>query len=207
MSSPVFSRGPGAENSATATITATAAQARGLPSLVARYQHASDRAAPDSLHAVAYTTLTPARADQQLTDPGAPQLAHVLAQAAEQGANPARVLRAAVDHDEHVNVRSAALVLAARIRDYPTFFSIPREEPTGRPLPWLCGPRVRHPEWDRYLRHRAPAHRRPCKRARRPHRGLSRAVPTYPPTSRQPRRHPRRRHAATRCLPRCTTCG
>ncbi len=145
----------GAEDSATHALRATDREARELPSLVARYQHAWNHAALDTLRAAAHTALTPQQTVRLLADPGAPRLAEALADAATRGAPPAQVLRAAVDYDELTGVRSPALVLASRIQDYPTTLGIPSSEPTRRPLPWLPAPDIGHPTWTDYLQHRA----------------------------------------------------
>jgi hypothetical protein len=144
----------GVEDSATSTVRDTDREARELPTLVARYQHAWNHAALDTLR-TADTILSPQQAARLLADPGAPRLAQALADAATRGAPPAQVLRAAVDYDQLTGLRSPALVLATRISDYPTTLGIPRREPDDKPLPWLPAPDIGHPAWTDYLQHRA----------------------------------------------------
>jgi hypothetical protein len=90
-----------------------------LPTLVTRYQHAWNHAALDALRTTAGATLTSDQASRLLADPGAGQLARVLADAASRGANPGQVLTAAIDYDTLTGARSTALVLAAASRTTP----------------------------------------------------------------------------------------
>jgi AAA domain len=145
----------GSEDSATATIDNTLREATSLPTLVACYQNAWQQAAREALRAAAEALLRAPAAAQLIADPGAGKLAAALATAAGRGADPAQVLRAAVELDELANVRSAALVLAGRIEDYPTTVGIPRQPSDGRPLPWLEAPDVGHPGWADYLNNRS----------------------------------------------------
>jgi hypothetical protein len=126
-----------------------------LPTLVTRYQHAWNHAALDALRTTAGATLTSDQASRLLADPGAGQLARVLADAASRGANPGQVLTAAIDYDTLTGARSTALVLAARIQDSPTTLGVPSGEATDRPLPWLPAPNAGHPDWHDYLTRRA----------------------------------------------------
>jgi conjugative relaxase-like TrwC/TraI family protein len=155
----------GAEDSATATIRDTLAQAGSLPSLVARYSHARTVAMGDALRE-AVTVLPEVERARVLADPAAPRLARTLADAAGGGADPKRVLRAAWDFDDNDNLRSPATVLATRVEDHPRTFGIvdrrsPRldDGPPGTqaeaPLPWLPAPDVGHPGWLPYLTERA----------------------------------------------------
>lgn len=144
----------GAELSATTTIRDTQREATRLPVLVSRYHHAWDLAARAALSNVAPIALPRDLARRVLDDPASTHLARVLADTAARGADPSAVLRAAASYDDLNNVRSPALVIASRIEDFPTHLGIPRSEADG-PLPWLCAPRVGHPDWDSYLAGRA----------------------------------------------------
>jgi hypothetical protein len=151
-----------AELSATQTIRTTNEDATRLATLVARYEHARDRAALDALrHAVTELPGLPETEEARiLDDKAAPHLARVLADAVARGAHGPEVLQRAVDWDSsgHIDGRSPALVLATRITDHPRTLGIP-DEPVGsavtRPLPWLPAPSVGHPGWDPYLQSRA----------------------------------------------------
>ena len=177
----------GGEDSATGTIRTTRQEALSLPTLVARYQHAWNHAALDALRTTADTALTPDQASRLLTDPGAGHLARVLADATSRGANPTQVLTNAIDYDTLTGVRSTALILASRIQDYPTTLGIPRTEPADRPLPWLPAPNTGHPAWNDYLRQRAQLITDRANQLGPLSRGLPRAVPAHPPTTRRPR--------------------
>jgi hypothetical protein len=109
----------GGEDSATGTIRTTREEAIALPTLVARYQHAWTHAAMDALRATADAAFTPDQASRLLTDPGAGQLARVLADATSRGANPTQVLTAALDYDTLTGVRSTALISPAGSRTTP----------------------------------------------------------------------------------------
>jgi conjugative relaxase-like TrwC/TraI family protein len=145
----------GAEDSAAGTIRTTLDEAQSLPVLVARYEHARDLAAREALHDTARAVLPHTLARQIMDDRSTRHLARVLADSAARGANPAQVLKNAVDFDDLPNARSPAAVLATRIEDYRTALGVPRTEPAGRPLPWLDPPEVGHPGWSSYLKRRA----------------------------------------------------
>jgi len=144
----------GSEDSATGTIRTTLEEATSLPVLVSRYQHARREAALAAL-ALAADALPPAECRRILADNAAPHLALVLADAAGRGANPASVLRRAVELDDLSNVGSPALILASRIQDQPRTLGIPPKHTEDKPLPWLPSSVVGHPGWEPYLHERA----------------------------------------------------
>lgn len=144
----------GAEPSATQTIRASYAEAGRLSTLVPRYEHSWAVAARASLDAAAGSVLPGPAAAALLADPAANRLAGALARAAGRGADPARVLAAAMELEPLVGASSVAAVLASRIEDYPTTLGVPRGTPTA-PLPWLQAPQVGHPQWSAYLTGRA----------------------------------------------------
>lgn len=147
-----------AEISATQTVRGTTADAMSLRTLVARYEHARDRAAMDALQLAIAELPAPGRT-QILRDKGAPHLARVLADAVTRGTNGPVLLRRALDLDSNDNTKSLASVLASRIADHPRTLGIPdhspQDRPSARPLPWLPPPTVGHPGWDPYLKMRA----------------------------------------------------
>jgi hypothetical protein len=146
-------RRSGTEKSASATLRDVQDEATNLGTLTKRYEHARSVAARDVL-AEAVDTLPDGQSARVMSDSGATHLAGTLAAAAGRGADPARVLRAAWDLDHLGELRSIALVLAARIEDYSQTLGIPDIKPVG-PLPWLPAPDVGHPGWLPYLRERA----------------------------------------------------
>lgn len=154
-------RRTGVERSATDTLRTAFDDATRLPSLIARYEHARDRAALDALH-LAASALPPPVRTRILNDKAATNLASVLADAVGHGAHGPTLLHRAIDLDSDGNgvdnTASPALVLASRITDHPHTLGIPdgpSGRPSDRPLPWLPGPEVGHPGWSSYLHERA----------------------------------------------------
>jgi len=159
-------RRTGAETSATDTIRDTLDEATRLPTLIARYEHARDRAALDALHHTA-EQLPPSERARILSGKAIGHLARVLAEAVGRGAHGPALLRRAIDLEPLDNTISPALVVASRIEDHPHTLGIPDGPPNrlqgglqdavhgGKPLPWLPSPEVGHPGWAPYLRARA----------------------------------------------------